>query len=166
MVRLADLEPPADGVKVTLIVQFAPGRSDWVHVVADLLKSPLFGPVKMMFEIFSASFPPLVSVTVCAALVVVTLSVVNVSEVGERVAVAPVPSPNKVALCEPPGASSVITNVAEFDPVALGVNVTVMVQVPPAGTLTPQVFCCVKLPTGLAFVMAMAGVPIRFSATA
>jgi len=43
----------------------------------------------------------------------------------------------------------VITRVAEFAPVAWGVNVTVMVQVPPAATVTPQVFCCEKLPVGL-----------------
>jgi len=35
---------------------------------------------------------------------------------------------------------------AERAPVACGVNVTVMVQVPLAGTLDPQVFVCVKSP--------------------
>jgi len=73
MVRLADLAPPAVGVKVTLIVQFAPGKTVEAQVVPCRMKSPLLGPVKMMLVIFRVSLPPLVSVTVCAAVVVVSI---------------------------------------------------------------------------------------------
>ncbi len=69
----------------------------------------------------------------------------NVSVVGDIVAVAPVPSPNNVAVCGLPGASSAIETIAELEPVVFGVNVTVITQELPAVTADPQVFTCEKL---------------------
>ena len=43
-------------------------------------------------------------------------------------------------------ALSVTVNVALRDPVAVGVNVTLIVQFPPAATLDPQVLVCPKSP--------------------
>ena len=51
-------------------------------------------------------------------------------------------------------ALSVTVNVALRGPVAVGVNVTLIVQFPPAATLDPQVLVCPKSP-GLAPVKVM-----------
>ncbi len=144
-VRDAVRDPPDVGMKVTLIVQFAPGKTVTPQVVADCEKSPLFVPVKNIELMFSVSLPLFVTVTVCAALVVATACVVKVSVVGDIVAVAPVPNPNSVAVCGLPGASSAIETIAVLEPVRFGVNVTVITHELPAVNAAPQVFTCEKL---------------------
>ena len=141
----AVLEPPDVGMNVTLMVQFAPGRTVGPQVVADWEKSPLFVPVKNIELMFKVSLPLFVTVTVCAALVVATACVVNVSVVGVIVAVAPVPKPNSVAVCGLPGASSAIETIAVLEPVRFGVNVTVITHELPEVSAAPQVFICEKL---------------------
>ena len=69
--------PFAEGVNVMLRVQFAPAASVppvWGQVVPEArAKSPLFVPVMAMLVMFSGSDPLLVSVKLCAALVVPTV---------------------------------------------------------------------------------------------
>ena len=62
------------GVKVTLIVQFDPAASvlDPVGQVLDWAKSPALVPARLILLIVRAPVPLLVSVTVWAALVVLT----------------------------------------------------------------------------------------------
>ena len=74
-----------------------------------------------------------------------TACVAKVRVVGDIVAVAPVPSPNSVAVCGLPGASSAIEIDAVLDPVTFGVNVTVITQELPAVTAAPHEFTCEKL---------------------
>ena len=50
-----------------------------------------------------------------------------------------VPEPLRFAICGLPEALSVIATVAVLVPVAVGVNVTLMVQFAPAATEVPQV---------------------------
>jgi hypothetical protein len=69
MVIAAEREPIAVGVKLTLIVQFAPAARVAPHVVVRE-KSPLFAPSGIMPVIFSASPPVLLRVTFWASLVV------------------------------------------------------------------------------------------------
>ena len=85
---LAVRAPVAVGLNVTLITQFAlaakvAGLTGHVLVCA---KSPAFAPVIETPVIVIAALPLLVSVTVCAALVVPCACDANVSEVGAKLA--------------------------------------------------------------------------------
>ncbi len=71
MLSVAVRSPTAPGLKVTVIVQLAPAS----RVAGQLfvwVKSPAFVPAMLMPLIVSAALPVLVSVTVWAALVVLT----------------------------------------------------------------------------------------------
>ena len=94
-------------------------------------------------------------------LVVATACVPNVSFDGVIVAVAPVPSPNNVAVCGLPGASSAIETMAELEPVVFGVNVTVITHELPAVTAVPQVLTCEKLE----LFAPLRVMPVTFSVT-
>ena len=69
-VTAADLEPRAEGVKVTLTVQLAPEArvegSNGQLLVCE--KSPMFAPVTAMLVMFTVLVPVLVTVMVCAVL--------------------------------------------------------------------------------------------------
>ncbi len=81
----------------------------------------------------------LVSVTVCAGLVVLTCWLANVRLVGDRLAAAgALPVPVKDTVCGLPLASSVIVMAPVRVPVAVGVKVTLIVQLAPAATELPQ----------------------------
>lgn len=72
--RAAFRAPLAVGLKVKLIMQFAPAaRVDGLaaHVLVSE-KSPLFAPVMAMLVIVSAALPVFVSVALCGALLVPT----------------------------------------------------------------------------------------------
>ena len=71
MLTEAVREPIAEGVKVTLIVQFPPAATLAPQVFASA-KSPLFVPVTAMLLRLTVAAPLFVSVTVCVALVVPT----------------------------------------------------------------------------------------------
>jgi len=60
------------GVKVTLIVQFAPATRVAPHVLALWLNSAALFPTTAMLEIFSTELPMLLSISVCTALVLPT----------------------------------------------------------------------------------------------
>ena len=66
--------------------------------------------------------------------------------VGFRVAIGPIPVPVRLTCCGLPPALSVIFRVAERLPLAVGVKVTVNVQLAPAATEVPQLLVCVKSP--------------------
>ena len=133
--------PGVVGVKVTLMVQFPPAANEFPHVLV-WAKSPLAAiPV-----IVSAAPPVLESVTVCATLVDPTVWLANVSEVGETLTLgvpAAAPVPVRLTVCGLPAALSVMVTAAVRVPVAVGVNVTLMVQFPLfAATELPQVLIC------------------------
>ena len=100
--------------------------------------------------IVRAALPEFESVTVCAALVDVTAWLANVSDAGETLApgvAAVVPVPARVTACGLPAALSVMVTAADRAPVAVGLNVTLIVQLPLfAATELPQVFVCAKSP--------------------
>ena len=136
--------PVAVGVKVTLIVQLVPAA----RLAPQLLvcpKSPLLVPLTAMLVMPSAVPWELVRVTACAALVVPTFWLLNVSEVGERLGSA-VPVPERLAVWGLLLASSVTVKVPLRVPVAVGAKVTLIVQFAPAATLLPQLFVCPKSP--------------------
>lgn len=80
---------------------------------------------------------------------------------GLIVAVAPVPNPNKVAVCGLPGASSAMEIIAELEPVVFGVKMTVITHELPAVTADPQVLTCEKL----ALFAPVTVIPVMFSVT-
>jgi len=125
------------GVNVTEMVQFAAAASvvPQVLVWAKLL-APV--PATEMPVIVNAALPGLDSVMVCAAAVTPT-ALVNVRAVGVRTACAAVPVPVSVTVCGEPVALSA-TDIAAVRPLPalVGVNVTEIVQLPPAASDAPQ----------------------------
>jgi len=110
------------------------------------LKSPAFVPVTVTPEIVSVAPPVLFSVTVCGALVVLVVWFPKVSDAGERETAAAVPVPVSGTLCGLPAALSVTLTFADRAPVAVGRNVTLIVQLLEGATLGVQLFVCVKSP--------------------
>jgi hypothetical protein len=94
----------------------------------------------LMLVMLKLVFPVLLRVTLCAVLVVPTFWLLNVRLVTERLAVADaVPVPVRLTVCGLPAAlSEMLTNAVRV-PVAVGLNVTLIVQLPPAATELPQV---------------------------
>ncbi len=93
-----------------------------------------------MLLMLSVAVPLLVSVTACAALVVPTCWLLKVSVLLDNVTAGAIPVPLRLTLCGLFGALSVIDTVPVRVPVAVGVKVTLMVQLAPATTEAPQVF--------------------------
>jgi hypothetical protein len=128
MVKVALLAPAAVGPKVTEIEQMPETAMLPVQVLAEIAKSSGLVPVMETPEIVSAPVPLLVSVTVCAELVVPTLWLLNVSEVGEGVAAGtPTPVPLSDPDCVDPvalPALSVTVSAAVRLPIPVGLNVT------------------------------------------
>lgn len=166
MVTLADREPVAVGVNVTLTVQLAPAAT-LVPQVFVCAKSPGFVPV-IEIPLIVSLFPRLVSVKLCVLLVVPTLRLTKVSELRESdTAVFPVPFSLTVWL--PVLASSAMVKVALIEPVVEGVNVTVNVHKSPTPRVLPQLLFWVKAelfaPVMAMLEMSSVAVPVLVSVT-
>jgi hypothetical protein len=68
--------------------------------------------------------------------------------------------PVRVTPCRLPDALSVRLTLPVRVPIAVGLNVTIMVQCDPATTLLPQVLVTVKSPLAVILVTASAAVPL------
>src|SRR5436305_1945247 len=146
MLTAALRTPAAVGVNVTEIVQLPPAATLDPQVLV-WAKSPLFVPVIAILVMLSAALRGLFNVIVWAALVVPTFWLANVRLDGESDACATaVPVPLNPAVCGDPVALSVMLTAALRTPAAVGVNVTEIVQLPPAATLDPQVLVWAKSP--------------------
>ena len=119
---------------MTLIWQFDPAASEDLHVVVREK-----GPLAVMTMDLSAAVPVLVNVTVCAALVVPTVCAAKVKLVGERLTAGAVPVPESAMVCGLLLALSEMVIAPVRSPTVVGVNVTLIVQLPPAATEVPQV---------------------------
>src|SRR3989475_10893965 len=133
--------PVASGVKLTLIVQLAPGATEPAPLgqvlPAAKAKSAACAPVMVMLVRFSGA-PLLVRVTVCAALVVPTRCLPKALLVAESVAVGGVtPVPVSGTDCGLPAASSVMVTVAVRALAAVGVKVRLRTQLAPAASVAP-----------------------------
>ncbi len=98
--------------------------------------------------------PTFVMVTPCEGLVVPTSWLPKVSEVGETLTVGATPVPLRPTVCGLPAALSLMLSVALRVPVAVGVKVTLIEQLPPVATDVPQLLVWAKSP-GLAPVREM-----------
>jgi hypothetical protein len=90
-----------------------------------------------MALIVKVVLPPLVSDTVFARLLVPMSTVPKFRLVGESFAVVPIPV--RLTFCGLPAALSVTLSAAVRVPLAVGPNVTLIVQLPPAANELPQV---------------------------
>jgi hypothetical protein len=132
-VSVALLVPVAVGVNVTLMAQIAPAATLDPQVLV-WAKSPLLAPVIVMLLMVSAAVPVLVRVSVSAALFVPTVWLPKAIELLERLTAGVVPVPVSATVCGLFDALSVMVTVPETDPVAVGVKVTGMRQLPPAAS--------------------------------
>jgi hypothetical protein len=133
--------PVAVGLNVTLIVQFAPAATLAPQVLV-CEKSPLFVPTIVMPEPLNANvaFPVLDSVMFCAALVVPTGWLVKVRLAEDSPTMGAIPVPDSETFCGLFAASSLMVSEALCAPVAVGLKVTLMLQLAPTATLAPQLF--------------------------
>jgi hypothetical protein len=128
MVKEAARAPLAVGVNVTLTLQLPFDGSELPQVLV-CPKSPGFAPVNQMLAMESVVFPVLLSVTLWAALVEVRVWLLKVRLGVESPAVGAVPVPIRVMLCGLPLALSGMLTEAVRTPGAVGVKVTLIVQV-------------------------------------
>jgi hypothetical protein len=140
MIKEAVRLPIAVGVNVTLMVQLPLAASELPHVLV-CAKSPGLAPVNATLAMDRATFPVLFSVTVWAALVVLTFWLLKLRVVGVTPAMGavPMPVPVRLTVCGLPLALSAMLTEAVRLPMAVGLNVTLIVQLPFAATELPQV---------------------------
>ena len=135
--------PEVVGINVTLMVQLAPAATELPQLLV-WAKSPL----ALMAVILRAALPELLSVTVCGALVVPCAWLPKVRLTGERPATGPLadPVPVRLTVCGLLAAPSVMVRAPVLVPPAVGVKVTVTVQLAPIARLAPQVLLSAKSP--------------------
>lgn len=87
----------------------------------------------------------------------------------ERLVTGPIPEPIRLTVCGLPEALSAIVTEAVRPPMAVGAKVTVMLQLPPAGTEPPQLLDSLKSPAfgpvTVMLVMVKAAVPVLLMVT-
>jgi hypothetical protein len=85
--------------------------------------------------------------------------------VGERLATGAVPVPVRLTVWVGGLALSVMVTAPVLVPTAVGLKVTLMVQLPPAATREPQVFVWEKSPLALMLLMLRVVLPVFLSVT-
>src|SRR5207249_2050128 len=160
--RLPVRVPDAVGENVTLMAQFPPTATELPQLSVSA-KSPLVEIV----VIAKAAEPVFVSVTVCAALVVPTVWLAKVSEVGERdgMGVVAVQVLGRGAVGGLPEPLSVTLDLPVRNLDAVRVNVTLMPQFPPNASEPPQLSVSAKSPLATMLLMARVAVPVFDSVT-
>jgi hypothetical protein len=134
--------PAAVGSRVIEMVHEAPATSVPPQLLVTA-KDALLVPVRLMLVMVSAALPVLVSVAVCAVLLVPVSMEPKSSLAGVSVAAGAagaVPVPVSVLVCGEPLALSETLRVAVAEPTVAGAKVTEMVQEELAASDAPQVF--------------------------
>lgn len=127
-------------MKTTLMVQLALGARVWPQVLV-WLKSPAFVPVTAMLTMFSVAFPLLLMEIVSGGLDVPTSRLLKTRLPGDRViAGALIPIPVSETVCGLSTALSEMVMAPVRVPVAVGLNVTKILQLDNAARLAPQLF--------------------------
>src|SRR5947208_759144 len=126
--------PEAVGVKVTLMVQVAPAARSEERRVGEVARVRVAAKAQEGANelIVKAAVPVFVSVTVIAVLVVASSGLPKPRLVGANPTPGAVPFPLSVMICGLPPALSASDSDPVRAPEAVGVKVTLMVQVPPA----------------------------------
>ena len=163
---VAVLVPVANGEKVTVILQLAPVARVEPHVLVSE-KSPVFAPVKLMLEIVSDE-PGFWRVMDTDGLVVPSGWAAKVTLPGLKVTGA-APLPVSDTDCVPLPALSVSVREAVREPIARGVNVTLIVQLAEGAKVPAHVAVSAKLvgfvPVSAIFFTSNGTVPVFFSVT-
>jgi hypothetical protein len=129
-------------------------------------KSEAFGPEIETPLIVSVALPVFVNDTVWTALVVPTVWLLKFRLEGERVAERPeIPLPLSFTVCGLLAALSVNVRVPVLAPAAVGVKVTLTVQLIPPATLPPQVLLPATPKSPLAAMLVMLSVALPVLAT-
>jgi hypothetical protein len=136
MLKSAVRFPEAVGLNLMLIVQLAAAANKLPHVCV-CEKSLVLASEIVMAVIVNEVVARFVSVTVLAPLVTPMATVPKFRLVGESFAVVPVPLSE--TFCGLPIALSVMLSAALRVPVAVGLKVTLKVQLAPAASELPQV---------------------------
>src|SRR5438034_535273 len=166
--------PEAVGVKVTLMVQFAPAAkvAGLVGQALALVLVAAKSPEAANELIVKAAVPVFVSVTVIGALVVASGWLPKSRLVGANPTPGAVPFPLRENICGLPPASSASDSVPVRAPEAVGVKVTLMVQVPPAakvaglvGQALAPVLVAAKSPEAANELIVKAAAPVFVSVT-
>lgn len=166
IVIAADRLPTAKGENVTAMLQLKPAASLLLQLFV-CEKSPLFVPVTAMLLMVRVVVPVLLKLMFCAALVVPAAWLAKVRLAGVSVTSGTalvMPIPERLT-CRPgllpPGALSMIANVAVRVPAADGVKVIRMVQNPPGDTsaLSQPWFCTNSVPVMVTELMVTAVFP-------
>src|SRR6266852_6532832 len=114
-----------------------------------------------MLVMLNEAVPLLLRVTACAPLLVPTSWLAKVRLVGERLtagALEAVPVPVRLTICGLSLALSLMVMLPVRVPAAVGVKVTLMLQLPPAATALPQVLLWRSSPQATLGVMLNAAV--------
>ena len=142
---VAERAPVRVGLKVTEIVQLPPAATPVPPIGQLFVWANLagFAPPSVMLLSTSTPGPGLLIVMVCAALVVFIGTVPNAIVVGDRTIVDRMVVPVRVTVPETAGAATFTRSNAERTWLLLGVNVTVIVQLPPTASPVPPIgqFC-------------------------
>src|ERR1051326_8684049 len=112
---------------------------------------------------FSVELPLLVNCTFVVALLLPTSTLPNATLLGVNPTPGDVPVPDKATVWGLLLASSVIASVPVRVPVAVGVNVTLIVQLAPAKTEVPQVLIWEKSPLVEMLLMVSVALPLLVS---
>jgi len=121
--------------------------------------------LKTMLVILSGAVPVLVRVTVWGALLLPTRWLPKFKLGGARLTAGSIPVPESVTVCGLPGASSVIVRTPLRAPVAVAVKVTLIVQLPPTVTLSPQLLVSAKSPLAAMLERVSGALPVLLSVT-
>jgi hypothetical protein len=89
----------------------------------------------------------------------------KVKEVGERLTTGAVPVPVRLTICVAGLALSVMVKEPFLEPLAVGVKVTLKVQLALAARLEPQVLVWEKSPLAVMLVMLSAALPVLLRVT-
>lgn len=153
--------PVAVGLKTTLIVHFAFSAKLLPQVVVETAKAP----VVEMLMLFKLTFCSFIKVNTLAALVVPTFVLANVADVGVSFACT-MPMPVSDTACGLPVALSVKESVPVFAPSAVGLKVTLTLQVLVIASVAPQVLAEIAKPElATMLVMSRVAVPVFFRIT-
>jgi hypothetical protein len=134
ILNVAEREPLALGLKLTLIAQLAFAARELPQVFPVTRKSDEFDPVMVTPEIVKAPTPGLLSVTVFAVLVVLTLCDGKLRLDGLRSASGAITVAVIATICGLPGALSCKLRMAETEPTWLGHKLSVILQLFPAAS--------------------------------
>src|SRR5205823_1050222 len=122
-----------------------------------------------MLLMLKAAVPVLVSVTVCAVLVLPVFWLPKLRLLGLKLTTGETPVPLSATFCGLSAALSVMVTLALREPLAEGVKVTVIMQVPLAARLLGQLLVWVKslafVPVTAILLIVNAAVPLLVSVT-